>query len=156
MTLLDRTPELVGVILDLHPVIPAIETLCREAGYGDRLSAEAFDLRTDAFPDQRYDLILTSHVLHMFAETLDTVIRRIADGLKPGGWFVAHHMAPEGGASRSYKTIRELITRLLGHPTHYLAPDKLEMAVRRAGFTDFQSAFTGCRQENRIFAARKS
>ena len=126
MALVDENPGLTSEIVDLPGLIPAIETLCEEAGYRDRISAVACDLRTETLLKEAYDLVFASHVLHVFADDLKPVIEKIAAALKPGGQLVFQGLNPEAGGNSDRKAIRELVTRLMGHATHFIRQEKLE------------------------------
>ncbi|MBB4267009.1 methyltransferase domain-containing protein [Roseospira visakhapatnamensis] len=159
MALLDENPQLTAEILDVPPAVPAIQTVCRESGHGDRLSARGFDLRQDTLPVAAYDLIVVSHVLHMFSESLPTTVRTIAAGVAPGGWLVSQTLDPDGQGSPILKSVRELITRMVGVQTHFLtaeAMDGMRRTLADEGFGDFTSRAGGPNGVNLIFAARKA
>ncbi|AFM23813.1 class I SAM-dependent methyltransferase [Desulfomonile tiedjei] len=155
MALLDRNPHMTAVIVDLPNVTPAIEDLCREAGYGERLSVLAADMRTDDLPEKAFDLVLTSEVLHVFMDDLGSVLEKIATCLKPGGWFVSNHMNPESEAARNYRSIVNLISYLVLGTSHFISRVDLESALSIAGFADFVVGSTSQEEINLILAARK-
>ncbi|QLA20985.1 class I SAM-dependent methyltransferase [Desulfolutivibrio sulfoxidireducens] len=136
MALLDENPSLSGVILDLPHVAPLSEKRCRERGYGDRITARSFDLRTDEIGEAEFDLAVASHVLYGVAEDLERGVGRIARALRPGGWLVSHHFAP-GYRDPGLEACHELLTRLAGYPTHYLPREMLQGVMARHGFGDF-------------------
>lgn len=136
MALLDENPNLSGVILDLPHVAPLSEKRCRNMGYGDRITARAFDLRTDEIGEAEFDLAVASHVLYGVAEDLERGVGRIARALRPGGWLVSHHFAP-GYRDPGLEACHELLTRLAGYHTHYLPRETLQGAMARHGFGDF-------------------
>lgn len=138
MALLDANPGLSATILDLPPVVPLSLKRCRELGYGARLGARAFDLRTDSLPEAAYDLVLTSHVLYGAAGALDAAIARLAAGLRPGGWLLSHHFAP-GEREAGIEACHQCMTRLAGYPTHFFARQHLESAMARAGLGNFRA-----------------
>ena len=135
MGLLARNQALHGTIYDLPPVIEQTRRRCVEAGFGDRVTAQGFDLTKDAFPEARFDLALASHVLYPFRSDLPGMIGKIAGCLKPGGWFVSHHSYGwnEPG-DRLEKGSLELITRLAGYKSHFIEKDELSDALGASGF----------------------
>lgn len=136
MALLDANPNLRAVILDLPHVAEASLQRCRQRGYGERIEAWAFDLRVDSPAQDAYDVILVSHVLYGAAGDLAPVVGRLAAALRPGGWLVSHHFAP-GGREAGVEACHELITRLAGYPTHFLARHRLEQPMAAHGLGDF-------------------
>ncbi|MEF3698503.1 methyltransferase family protein [Desulfolutivibrio sp.] len=136
MALLDENPKLVGTIFDLPHVAPLSEARCRARGYGDRVTAVSFDLRTDAIGKDAFDLALASHVLYGVAEDLERSVGTVATALRPGGWMVSHHFAP-GGRDAVSEAGQELLTRLAGYPTHFLPLETIKGAMARQGLGDF-------------------
>lgn len=153
---LDRNPSIEAVVMDLPDVISLAAPLHHEAGYGKRLSFTPYDLRSDSLPERTYDLILTSHVLYPMADRLDDVMAKIAPALKPGGWFVAHHLDPEGDASRRFRTALDLVTCLTRHTRHVLYPNDLKAAMNHAGLVHLRTGTSGHHAENVILAAQRA
>jgi len=103
-----------------------------------------------------FDLAVTSHVLYAFRDDLPGALRKIADGLKPGGWFISHHYCgdcvPE---SALREACLEMVTRLAGYPSHFISREQLGAALDEAGFgTPAFHAVPG-RDMNLITAAQK-
>jgi len=136
MALLDANPGLTGTIFDLPHVAPLSEARCRARGYGERVTAVPFDLRTDSLGGEAFDLALASHVLYGVAEDLERSVGTMAAALRPGGWMVSHHFAP-GGRDAVSEAGQELLTRLAGYPTHFLPLETIEGAMARQGLGDF-------------------
>lgn len=136
MALLDENPKLAGTIFDLPHVAPLSEARCRARGYGDRVAAVAFDLRTDSLGEAVFDLALASHVLYGVAEDMERGVGTVARALRPGGWLVSHHFAP-GSRDAASEAGQELLTRLSGYPTHFLPLEAIEGAMARHGLGDF-------------------
>ncbi len=153
-SLLDLNPAMEAVVMDLPGVVSAAESLHRQTDYGNRLSFAPCDLRSDRLPERSYDLILASHVLYPFSDRLQDVVAMIAQALKPGGWFVSHHLDPNGDACRCFCTAVDLTTCLLGKARHVLNPAKLEAALSHAGLTNFRTGTSGFHAENLIVAAQ--
>ena len=154
--LLDRHPSLSAVIAEVPKLAAVIDKEFQYSGYRDRVSVLPFDLRLDALPERSYDLILASFVLHILADDLSGAVRKISDGLKSGGVFITQNLDPGSRYGRGEeKTVRELMTRALGYPTHYLDRGRLEEALRAAGFTDFTERRTGPEGSSYILAAVK-
>jgi len=158
MALLGENLRMTAEILDVPPAVPAIQALCADSDHADRLSARGFDLRRDSLPDAAYDLVLISHVLHLFSRALPKVLRTLAAGVAPGGWFVSQNLDREGGRSPTIRGIRELMTRMMGVQTHFLTAEHMEQmqaTLRDEGFGDFRTSRGGPNGLNLIFAARK-
>ena len=159
MALLDQNPEMTAEILDVPSVVPAIQTLCEESGHGARLSAREFDLRRDSLPEATYDLILISHVLHLFSRSLPKTLKVLASGVAPGGWLVSQNLDRGGDGSPTVLGIRELMTRMMGVQTHLLTAEHMDLmraTLRDEGFDAFTTGRGGHNGNNLIFAARKT
>lgn len=154
MHLIDRNPSLRGTIADLPSVTPAVQTACNEAGYGDRITTLACDLRTDSLPNGAYDLILASDILYGFEDNLVDILTMIRNSLVPGGWFVSHHYDPDSPGIDQYKATLQLVTRLSGYATHFLSRDTLENALSGSGFSEFRACSTGSAGHGLALAAR--
>lgn len=142
--LLDRNPSLSAVIADIPKITSLVEPGFQNSDYRNRISVLPFDLRRDTLPEQSYDLVLSSFVLHIFAENFHETIKKIAGALKNGGVFVTQNMDPGSRyGRREEKTVRELMTRALGYPTHYLEKERLVEVLQAAGFVDFAERRTG-------------
>lgn len=155
MELLARNPELTGTILDLPEVAEAARKRCEEAGYGERIHCQPFDLNKDTLSENAYDLALTSHSLYMCIDRLDEVIGSIAASLRPGGCFASHHFSREGGLPEHHLATNEFINRLSGRKSHFLERDRLEGILSRNGFSDFTHIFTGKERQTLLLVARK-
>lgn len=155
MGLLDRHPDLHAVLADLPNVVPAATAVCQEAGYGERLSVLSCDLRSDRLPRQAYDLVLASHVLYPFSDSLEAIVAKIADSLKPGGWFVSHHLNPDNEVCRRFWTAVSLTTCLTANLRHVLSSSQLEAALRGAGLDNLHTATAGYHSENQLMAAQR-
>ena len=156
MALLDRNPNLSAVIADLLDVTHIIETRIADAGYQDRLSTTACDLRKDDLPTDAYDLVLTSHVLQIFTDNLDAVLAKIGASVAPGGWFVSQNMNLTARASSGQVEAIDLATCLTMKIRHTIGREELEAGLRKAGFGDFIVGHTGPGRQNLIVAGRKN
>jgi len=146
MGVLDRNEAMRGTIFDLPAVAVQAQARCDAHGYGDRIKAVGFDFRQDDLPRGEFDLALTSHVLYAFKDDIGKAVFRIAEGLRPGGWFVSHHYAGRTENIDPLTTASlELLTRLCGYSSHFVERDELEDALAGAGFADirFQPAMPG-------------
>lgn len=156
MGVLDRNPSMTGVIMDLPPVAERAGARCRNAGYGERIEARPFNFLADRLPDSAFDLVLTSHFLYVVKSDLSGSARRIADSLRPGGWFVSHHYAgrtgQQGGAASH---AQELLTRLSGYPSHFIEREELEEALSDAGFAEVAFHPVGPDRKGLITVGRK-
>ncbi|WP_461208297.1 methyltransferase family protein [Desulfocurvus sp. DL9XJH121] len=154
MGLLDLNPDLSGEILDLPGVVPGIAERIDARGYAGRLKATAHDLRARAMPPGAYDLVLASHVLYAFIDTIPERLADILAALRPGGWFVAQHLDPEGNASPRHSTVVEFVTRMAGYKTHHIHGQWLAGLLADAGFAETRTAKAG--PSGLLVAARKA
>jgi len=143
---LERNSGMNGVIYDLPHVVEQTGLRCEELGFSDRVTTQAMDFKEGRLPAETYDLALTSHVLYAFEDDLNGALKRIAEGLKPGGWFVSHHYAGRNREGRELtKASLELLTRLCGYHSHFIEQEELTVALESAGFGDirFQPVSSG-------------
>ena len=154
MAIVDRNAGMAATIVDLPEVVAVASPMCNDLGYGDRLCFAACNLGSETLPVQAFDLVLASHVLYPLVNRLDEVVAKIACSLKPGGWFVAHHLDPDGETSRPFRTTVDLAMSLMQHARHVLNPADLKAAMERAGLTDLRTGTSGFHKENQILAAR--
>jgi SAM-dependent methyltransferase len=139
MAVLDRNEFLRGAVCDLPPVAEQLRERAERFGFGDRVEAVGLDFRTDDLPAGPYDLVLTSHILYAFREDVAGTLRRIAENIRPGGWFISHHYARNGrNEGRMGSAVLELQTRMCGYPSHFIEREELEAAFADAGFADFR------------------
>ena len=137
MGVLDQNDDMNGVLFDLPPVAEQAQARCNALGYEGRITTTGLDFRSDNLPVSGFDLALTSHFLYVFKDDLTTVLKRIAESLRPGGWFVSHHYAGDGGnKDRLTSASLELLTRLCGYPSHFIEREELVDALSGAGFED--------------------
>ena len=155
--LLERNEAMSGVIFDLPHVAEQAQKRCDSLGFSHRVVAKGLDFRKDRLPDEQFDLALTSHVLYAFKDNLNDALGWIADGMRPGGWFVSHHYAGRGDSGKEMTTASlELLTRLCGYPSHFIEQDELSVALSTAGFEDIRYRRTTENGLGLITAAQKS
>jgi predicted TPR repeat methyltransferase len=87
MAIVDSHPNMKGVVFDLPPVVKMAESFIREYKMTDRMSVLGGDFNKD-FIGEGYDLIFSSNALQ-FAQDIDTVTKKIYNGLNPNGVFVS-------------------------------------------------------------------
>ena len=98
------------------------------------------------------------HVIYEWKEHLEDILKRINKAMVPGGVFVSNHLARDDDECGSMSgTIVELMTRLMGYPTHHLSEDELMSALETSGFGDFTVRLAEEARQYRclILAARK-
>jgi len=156
MAILDRNPALQGKIYDLPHVIPHTQNRCNEAGFESRITTCALDLGANALPPNEYDLIFTSHLLYAFKHQLADALQKIANSLKPNGWFVSHHNAGQHDSDNEIgKSSLELITRLSGYASHFIEEHELIPILHELGFHNIQMHRTSNASLGLILAAQK-
>lgn len=157
MGVLERNKDMHGVIFDLPLVAEKSQARCDEFGFGDRITTQGMDFKKDHLPAGEFDLILTSHVLYIFEENLAGALERIAEGLKPGGWYVSQHYS--GDAKPGYemsKASLELLTHLCGYSSHFIEQDELTGILETLGFEDIRCQPVSDTNRGLMVAARKA
>ncbi|WP_027183209.1 methyltransferase domain-containing protein [Desulfovibrio inopinatus] len=156
LSLLERYPAMKGDLLDLDHVAKAAEKRIADRGLSQRLSAIPFDLRKNHLRENHYDLILTSHILYAFINELEQFAHIFHAALKPGGWFVSHHLNPSGDLDKNYVIAVQFITRMAGYSTHFIEGSQLKNALNAAGFSNILSSPAGKRRSGLLIAAQKA
>lgn len=155
MSLLEQYPAMTGELVDLPHVAEAAGRRIKTRGLDERLTPVAIDLREKPLDADCYDLILASHVLYGFVDDLEGVARMLHASLRPGGWFVSHHLGGSGDHP-DYAASVQFVTRISGYKSHFIAKTHLEGALREAGFTDIRTSPAGKRRRGLLVAARKA
>ncbi|NJB69153.1 2-polyprenyl-3-methyl-5-hydroxy-6-metoxy-1,4-benzoquinol methylase [Desulfobaculum xiamenense] len=155
MALIERNPQLHGVILDLPGVVEKANERIARHELTQSLKAQVLDLRSDTLPSDSYDLVIASHILYAFMDDLAGFARQVHDSLKPGGWFVSQHMNRHSDTALQEKASLEFVTRMSGYPTHFIAREQLESAFAVAGFADIRCAFSGPGAQGLIVAGQR-
>lgn len=158
MSLLDRNPRLKATLCDLPPVAKLAGDLVAEMGYSDRLDIIGANLETNDPIGEGYDLVFASHIIYGWKGRLEDIFDKINRIMIPGGVFVSNHMALDDGNGASVVCLmRELLTRMMGYPSHHLAENELKQALSSCGFGDFtiRPAREGMQYPTLILAARK-
>ena len=156
MSILAQHATMRADILELPHVARIAEERCAKLGYGERVKGIALDMRHEPLPEEKYDLLFASHALYSFQGNIKPVLKKIANSLRPGGWFAAHHYA-RTGSSMGPQAIAslEILTKLVGYFSHYLEPDVLEQELRSLGFDRFNKEWTDNRKSVLLFTAQK-
>lgn len=158
MLLTDRNPSLRAVICDLPDVVETAAERCRKLGYDGRVETMAYDMRKDQLPEASFDLALASHVFYSLVSSEDAwaeALGRICRSLKPGGWFVSHHMAKDEDTSAKDASLLDLVTRLAGYKSHFLPVDTLSDMLAAYGLQDIRVVKTSSKGWSTLVAARK-
>lgn len=157
MGVLEQNENMHGTIFDLPHVAEQARIRCDRAGFGDRVTTFGLDLRENRIPAGQFDLILTSHVLYAFKQDLGDALAKIADGLKPGGWFISHHYSGrEKKGNEMTKASLELLTRLSGYPSHFIEQEELTVILGTLGFNDIRCKTVSETGLGLMLAARKN
>ncbi|WP_419788282.1 methyltransferase [Pseudodesulfovibrio sp.] len=153
---LERNAVMKGTIFDLPAVVEKTAARCEQNGYADRVTTRGIDFRNTKLPEGNYDLVIMSHVLYAFKQDMVGALQRVAQGLKPGGWFISHHNAGRYGQDGAlYKASLELVTRLAGYASHFIEREELVAALEIAGFGDFRFSEVPGMHMGLVTAARK-
>jgi predicted TPR repeat methyltransferase len=131
-------PSMMGVIFDLPPVVQVAETFIKEYALEDRMTVMGGNFNTDSL-GEGYDLVVTCNALQ-FAQSIDSVVKKIYTTLKPGGVCVS--LFGFGHTHEGTKPARLVLGLLsmalmgqeLGIDQGYIAN-----AMLRAGFTSVHS-----------------
>ncbi len=155
MELLDLNAELCGEIADLPHVAKTSNKRIENCGYSERLKAFACDLRKESLGSDKYDLVLASHVLYAFTDDLEDLLCNIYESLRPGGWFVSHHLNAGGDFNEHYINAVQFITRLSGYKSHLISEPLLSSALKESWFSEIISSTAGLNDTKLILAAKK-
>lgn len=156
MSVLDRNPQMNGVILDLPAVVPLSEKRCQENGYGERVRGVGVDMLKEELPLLDFDLLFASHILYACRGEIKPVLEKIAKAIKPGGWFCANHYV-KNESPLSAQTIAsfEVVTTFAGYFSHFLEPDILEKELAECGFGNFRRTWSDPNKGIMLVAAQK-
>jgi SAM-dependent methyltransferase len=104
-------------ILDLFTVLPIAERHVAEAGFAERVTVRAGDLRTGEF-GSGYDLVLLSSICHMLGpdENRD-LVSRAARALSPGGRVVVSDFVLDEDGPAPRQAVLFSINMLVGTPS---------------------------------------
>lgn len=156
MSILDRNPQMNGVILDLPDVVEFSMKRCAKMGYDKRIEGVGLDMREDELPLREFDLVFASHILYACQENMQPLLQKVYNSMRPGGWFAAHHHA-RTGSGMSPETIAslEVITKLSGYFSHFIEPEFLEEELAACGFGNFKRYETNSAKGITLIAAQK-
>ena len=87
MAIVNAHPTMKGVIFDLPPVVEETKKFVKEYEIEDRMDVLGGDFNHDSI-GEGYDLVWASGVLQ-FATDIDSVVKKVYDGLNPSGVFVS-------------------------------------------------------------------
>lgn len=155
LELLRKNAELHADMVDLPAVAEQARVNAEKNGLGARFTAIGADARNMDFPAERWDLLLTAHVLYAFAGNLPGILGAIHSALRPGGWFVAAHLHPLAELPERVLAAMACITRLAGFPAHALSREELVPALEQIGFRDIRVELRGDGRRTLLVAARK-
>lgn len=86
--IVSRHPFMRGTVFDRAPVVEAAREFIHKYGMEDRLDVAAGDYMTDEI-GRDYDLIWASSTLNFAKWDLDSLLTKIHDAVRPGGYFVS-------------------------------------------------------------------
>lgn len=138
--LLNENPDLRSHVYDLLEVCDLAEQLKGREPHINRVNFHGFDIESDDEFGNDYDLFFCSHFLYELGtnERLPKFFKTVNRAMKPGGVFISNHISPVfPDKDKITIAIVELMTRLMGYPTHQLSEEVLKDALSEAGFGEF-------------------
>ena len=142
LAFLSENPKLKAKVYDLDTVCKIARKIKKGEPNFNRISYHPFDARTNDDFGNTYDFFFSSHYLYEFAATnqLSVFLKQVNKSMKMGGLFISNHMAEKHSESCPLTfAIIELMTRIMGYPTHFLAEKVLKEALTAAGFGSFNT-----------------
>ncbi len=139
---LHANPNLRSHVYDLPKVCVLAKEMKREEEDFDRVTYHGIDINADESFGGDYDFFFSSQFLYEFnyKNTLGAFFRRVNASMKPGGLLVSNHVAPsENRREQLNVCLLELMTRVMGYPTHQLPEEDLKEALSEAGFGRFRT-----------------
>ena len=157
MGILSLLPTMHGTIFDLPHVIGKTQERCNKAGFESRITTHPIDIRTEAFPQSQFDLTVASHVLYAVKQNLSAALAKIANTLKPGGWFISHHFAGRKMKGKEgTKASVDLLASLCGYPSHFIEKAELIDSLTALNFHNFRVQPVSDTSLGMIIAAQKA
>jgi len=138
--LLNENKELRAHIYDLLEVCELAEHLKGKEPNLSRANFHAYDIESGDSFGCDYDLFFCSHFLYEYGATnaLTGFLKTVNQSMKIGGLFVSNHISSNtSGDSNLTLMLVELMTRLMGYPTHQLPEKTLKEALSEVGFGNF-------------------
>jgi ubiquinone/menaquinone biosynthesis C-methylase UbiE len=130
-----KYPDMNSIILELPEAVEKAHPILKKHYTGDKIKYLAGNAVTSDFGENKYDLILMSHLMHhLKAEDNYTITRKAARALKPGGCFVVQEYLKPASVSR--KNMTEIISDLIYNitsSTHTLTLNEVKEFQNNAG-----------------------
>lgn len=140
LALLKENQNLYADVLDQEKVCQLGREIKKNDPDFNRIAYLPLDLYNLDFPEENYELCLCSHCLYEFSQEdrLPQVLQKINKTLKIGGMFVSNHISDNYLDENATLTtsIVELMTRMMGYPTHTLKEQYLKDSLSKTGFGD--------------------
>ncbi len=140
--ILNEHKLLKSTVLDLPEVCQIAKKIKQNESDFDRINFTDFNVATDNnWGFATFDLFFISHFLYQFGaeNQLTDFFKKVNHSMKKGGILVSNHGATSlKGDNGNTMAIVELITRLMGYPTHHLPEEKLKKSLSEAGFGEFR------------------
>ncbi len=135
-----KYPGLNATILDLPQAVEKARPILKKNYSGDKIKYRAGNALTDDFGENKYDLILMSHLMHHLpAEDNIMVSKKAARALKPGGYFVVQdYLRP---VSISRKNMTQIISDLVYNitsSTRTWTLDEVKDFQKKAGLAHYK------------------
>ena len=100
---LERCPNSRATLVDLSAVLEVTRELLQEREFGQRVTfCPANILERWSLPEQRYDLVILSNIVHAYSQPeIDKVLEQAVACLSPGGYLLVHDFFPEHQAAKA-------------------------------------------------------
>ncbi|TAJ09289.1 methyltransferase domain-containing protein [Marinilabiliaceae bacterium JC017] len=138
--MLEVNPKLSAHVFDYPEVCQIGEKLMTNQENSHRISFQEMDIKRAVSFGSGFDLFFASHVLYEFSvdDRLVELLKKINRAMIPGGMFISNHLVDAvGGDHHITNTMVELMTQVMGYPTHQMPESVIKSALEQAGFGRF-------------------
>lgn len=139
--LMNENSNLYSHVYDLPAVCEIAKNIKKEEPNIERIAYHDFDVKAGGSFGSGYDLFFSSHFLYEFGadNSLPDFFKKVNQSMEMGGLFISNHVSPNiNGDSYLTLTMVNLMTRVMGYPTHELSEELLTKALIEAGFGNFR------------------
>ena len=136
--ILEKNPELRGVLMDREGVLRVTETIIKSYGGKERISYQPGDYLTDDL-GKGYDLIFASATLNFARGCLDTMLEKIHGALNPGGCFISFQDGLTHEQTKPDTMFGSIIPCMMMDLDYCFDQGEIADAAIRAGFQNVRS-----------------